>query len=288
MRHRKILVKEDMRNLEPSEVLSFLKSNEVDLRGGDEIHAIPDNVMLALLSLTKHVGPFVKSSRQLAGHLGDIRITGEDSSMPLLEAIAILSSSQQDCIASLSKSCDSLLNSMFPQKSFNVDVPKAWSDRDSFLPASAYWGETVTSMFKDDTTGNDEFYVLGVVLEPTDGSDGHPEKPDTDNDIYSAEEVRKACHYWAEYGKRKGYKHGPKRGGFYMDKDDSRVVVIENFISPVVIPAGTYGEKQKEDIKAGTWLQAYRINDTKIWGEVKSGVLDGLSIGGNALSTPVE
>ena len=76
MRHHKILVKEAMTSLDPVEVLSFLKSNEIELRGGDEIHAIPEPEMLALLSLTKHVGPFVKSSRQLAGHLGDIRVAG--------------------------------------------------------------------------------------------------------------------------------------------------------------------------------------------------------------------
>lgn len=112
----------------------------------------------------------------------------------------------------------------------------------------------------DDAT-NDERYVLGIVLEP--------ETRDSQGDIYSADEVRKACHnYMAEY-----------RGCGYMHQKDisDKVSILENYIAPCDFTVG------EESVKAGTWLQAFRINDDALWKQCKNGDLTGLSIGGSAI-----
>ena len=135
---------------------------------------------------------------------------------------------------------------------------------------------------------DEEKLVLGVVLEPNDGSDGQGVKPDTDNEVYSAEEVRKAAHWYMEFGKKKGLLHGEEHGGEILDPEDDRIVVVESFLTPIDIPAKTYGPHQTQPIKKGTWIMGFRVNDDKVWESVKAGRLNGLSIGGQALQSALE
>lgn len=145
------------------------------------------------------------------------------------------------------------------------------------------YGDELSAMMKSDADEPaEERIVLGVAMEPTDGSDGSPIKPDTDNQVYSPEDTRKACFWYAEHGLKKGFLHGAKFGGFIMEPDDTRVVLLMSWVTPVAIPAGTYGPRQKDDIKAGTWLIAFRVNDDPIWEAVKRGEINGLSIGAMA------
>jgi len=154
----------------------------------------------------------------------------------------------------------------------------------SYGVQKAFWGEDVSFLEKEDP---DEQFVLGIVLEPNDGSDGEPMDPDTDLDVYSPEEVRKAAHWYMTNGRKKGTLHG-KRGGYIMGADDQRVVVVESYILPVDLPPGTLGEKQTERVKKGSWLAGFKINDPDIWADLKSGVYDALSIGGDADEIPLE
>ena len=112
--------------------------------------------------------------------------------------------------------------------------------------------------------------------------------PDSDNDIYSAEEIRKACHWWAENGRHKGYMHNlPQFDGFLMSPDDERLVILENYITVVDIPAEIFGERG-EDVKAGSWLQAYRVNDNELWEKVIAGEIDAYSFGGMVTEEAVQ
>jgi hypothetical protein len=143
------------------------------------------------------------------------------------------------------------------------------------------FGDGLEAM-KADQADVDEHFILGVAMEPTDGTDGEPIKPDVDNEVYSPEDVVKACYWYAEHGRKKGYLHGKRFGGFIMEPDDTRVVLLMSWITPVEIAAKTYGDRQTDKIKKGTWLVAFRVNDAAIWEEIKTGKINGLSIGAYA------
>jgi hypothetical protein len=123
---------------------------------------------------------------------------------------------------------------------------------------------------------SEERYVLGIVLEPTDGEDGTERTPDSQGDIYSKEEVRQAAHRFMEEFRNVGLMHRTLVNG--------RVKILESF----VVPEGTGGfeltdpDGKKQLVKEGTWLLGLRIADDKLWEQVKSGALSGLSIGGSA------
>jgi hypothetical protein len=131
-----------------------------------------------------------------------------------------------------------------------------------------------------------EKFILGVVLEPTDGSDGEDPSPDTDNEVYSAEEIRKAAHWFMEHGlKQHGLTHGKAElGGMLFEPGDSRIVLLETYLTPVEIPEDALGEHPR--IKKGSWMMGLRINDQKIWSGILADEYQGLSIGGVAMASP--
>lgn len=119
----------------------------------------------------------------------------------------------------------------------------------------------------------EERFVLGIVLEPNDGEGGAPLDPDSQQDIYSAEEIRQAAHLWMIKFRNVGFMHSRliKQG----------VHVLESYIAPVDFDVpGADGTVRH--IRKGTWLLALRIADNKLWRKVKAGKLTGLSIGGEA------
>lgn len=122
----------------------------------------------------------------------------------------------------------------------------------------------------------EERYVLGVVLEPTDGKDGAELKPDSQGDIYSKSEVRQAAYRFMEEFRNIGLMHRALVNG--------KVKILESF----VVPDGTGGfeirdpEGVKQFVQEGTWLLGLRIVDDELWAQVKDGGLTGLSIGGSA------
>ena len=111
----------------------------------------------------------------------------------------------------------------------------------------------------------EERYVLGIVLVP--------ETADSQGDIYSHEEVRKAAHEFMEYAGALGKQHQE-----VVSRDKLRI--LENYIVPADF------EADGEQVTKGTWLMGIRVVDDELWGSVKKGSFTGFSIGGKAYRRP--
>lgn len=115
----------------------------------------------------------------------------------------------------------------------------------------------------------EEQYVLGIVLEPL----KEMGKTDSQKDLYSAEEVRKAAYGFMEEFANMGVQH--------TELANDKIKILETWI-------------QREDatiegveVTKGTWLMGVRIVDADLWARVKKGDITGFSIGGIASRTPV-
>jgi site-specific DNA-adenine methylase len=106
----------------------------------------------------------------------------------------------------------------------------------------------------------EERYVLGIVLEP--------ETVDAQDDIYSAAEVRDAAHRFMEQYQNIGLMH--------QGLVNERVKILESYLAP------TSFSLDGAQVRKGTWLLAVRVLDDELWGQIKTGELTGLSIGGSA------
>ena len=129
-------------------------------------------------------------------------------------------------------------------------------------------------IYKSEDGKEEERFVMSLVLEPNDGEDGAPLKPDTQKDIYSKFDIRKACHYWMEHGGAVDLAHSWKALG------NDKVRTLENYIAPCDFKLGE--GKKSYDVVEGTWLLALRICDDDLWSGVKSGKIGAYSIGGTA------
>lgn len=139
---------------------------------------------------------------------------------------------------------------------------------------------TETATINKAEDGAEERFVMSLVLEPNDGEGDAPLKPDTQGDIYSAEDIRKAAHAWMENYGAIDLHHSWKALG----KD--KVRVLECYIAPV---AFTLGEGDKAyDIIKGTWMLGVRVADDDLWADVKAGELGAYSIGGTAIREEVD
>lgn len=128
----------------------------------------------------------------------------------------------------------------------------------------------------EDGEQEEERYVLSMVLEPTDGENGSKFQPDTQNDVYSEEDVRKACHIWMENYGAVDLMHNWKAIG----KQDVRT--LECYIAPVEFKSGD------DVVQKGSWMLALRIANDELWEAIKSGDLGAYSIGGTANRVPLE
>ena len=125
----------------------------------------------------------------------------------------------------------------------------------------------------------EERFVLSLVLEPNDGQNGAPLKPDTQGDIYSADAIRKACHAWMENSGALDLAHSWEALG------RGKVRILENFIAPAGFSLGE-GPDAYPVIK-GSWLLGIRVVDDALWAACKAGKLGAYSVGGDAVRTPV-
>lgn len=116
----------------------------------------------------------------------------------------------------------------------------------------------------------EEKYALGIVLEPL----KEMGQVDAQNDLYSAEEVKKAAHLFMEEFANMGVQH--------TELANSRIRILETWIQrdDAVIEGVT--------VTKGTWLMAVKFIDDELWEKVKKGEITGFSIGGKASRTPVE
>lgn len=91
-----------------------------------------------------------------------------------------------------------------------------------------------------------------------------PNEVDLQGDIYDEDEVRKACHGFQT--------HCRKANLFHMVETDL-ANIVENYIAPADFYLG------EQFIKKGSWLQVWQMEDDELWGLVKSGEINGVSIG---------
>ncbi len=116
---------------------------------------------------------------------------------------------------------------------------------------------------------DEERFVLGVVLEPT----KEMGQPDTQRDVYSADEVRKAAFAFMEDFQVVGLQHR-------ADISD-RVRILLNWIATEDMTLNG------QTVVKGTWLMGVRVQDDDLWSAVKKGEITGFSIGGSAKREPV-
>ena len=120
----------------------------------------------------------------------------------------------------------------------------------------------------------DEGYVLGIALEPNDGSDGEPMDPDAQADVYSVETVRKTAHKWAAEARKIGLMHD---GNGPLD----HAVFADTMVIPSESTGLWFGEKRVA--KPGAWLLGFYLDtESDEWRGVKDGTYSGLSIEGMA------
>jgi hypothetical protein len=104
-----------------------------------------------------------------------------------------------------------------------------------------------------------------------------PEEVDLHGDIVSEEEVRKACFNFNKHCMQANLMHMLHTDAFEF---------AESYVAPV--------EFMLDDrlITKGTWLATVQVHDDDVWGLIKSGEINGLSIGAianvEALDTPEE
>jgi hypothetical protein len=115
-------------------------------------------------------------------------------------------------------------------------------------------------------------YVLGIVLEPNDGQDGAPLDPDSQRDVYSAEEIRQAqWNFWqflqiGEVHRRQVHK--------------AKIEIVDCFIAPTDFVVG--GQR----IRKGTWMLGAHILDTNLWKKIENGEYNAWSVDGSAVRIP--
>ncbi len=106
----------------------------------------------------------------------------------------------------------------------------------------------------------EERIVFGEVLVP-DEFDGQ-------DHTYSADEVKKACHFWM--------KKFQVMGEMHTKELDDEIQILESYLAPVSFKI------EDTKVKKGTWLLKSYIASDELWEKVKNGEYNGYSIGGVA------
>lgn len=100
-----------------------------------------------------------------------------------------------------------------------------------------------------------------------------PNEVDLHGDIISEEEVRKACYNFNKYSNQANLFHITKTATFEF---------AESFIAPVDFVLGD------TLVSKGTWLATVQVLNDDLWELVKTGEVNGLSIGALASTEKVE
>jgi len=100
-----------------------------------------------------------------------------------------------------------------------------------------------------------------------------PNSTDLAGDFTSAEEVRKA---------KESFNNSEQRANlFHMSMTDT-FSVIESYLAPADMILNS------QAVLKGTWLMTLQINDSDLWELVKSGDINGISIGAEATVETLE
>lgn len=131
---------------------------------------------------------------------------------------------------------------------------------------------------------DDERYVKGVVLEPGVVDKTKVPLPDgevTEGDTYDEATVRDACYYWME-ASRSGARLHTKQGGTFLQAHEA--CLLENYLTDGPVTIGG------RSVRAGTWVQAWRVYDEQLWQDIKAKKINAFSIGAwsKASIEPVE
>ncbi len=105
----------------------------------------------------------------------------------------------------------------------------------------------------------DEHIVGGIIYEP--------DVEDAQGDMASAEEIEKAAYYFMEFSQNIKVMHQGR---------PINAKVVECFIAPADFEIGD------QMVTKGSWWLSVRINDAAAWKAVKSGEIEGFSMGGVA------
>lgn len=100
-----------------------------------------------------------------------------------------------------------------------------------------------------------------------------PDEVDLHGDIISEEEVRKACYNFNKYSNQANLFHITKTATFEF---------AESFIAPTDFVLGD------NFVRKGTWLATVQVLNDDLWELVKTGEVNGLSIGALASTEKVE
>ena len=100
-----------------------------------------------------------------------------------------------------------------------------------------------------------------------------PDEVDLHGDIIPEDEVRKACHNFNKYSNQANLFHITKTATFEF---------IESYCSPVDFVLGD------TLVRKGTWLATVQVLNDDLWELVKTGEVNGLSIGALASTEKVE
>lgn len=100
-----------------------------------------------------------------------------------------------------------------------------------------------------------------------------PDEVDLHGDIISEEEVRKACYNFNKYSNQANLFHITKTATFEF---------AESFIAPTDFVLGD------KFVRKGTWLATVQVLNDDLWELVKTGEVNGLSIGALASTEKVE
>lgn len=104
----------------------------------------------------------------------------------------------------------------------------------------------------------DNHYVTGIVYEPL--------VEDSQGDFMTADEIQKACYWFAKNGDAVDIQHNFEA--------QSGISVVENWVEKADI------EINGEKIAKGSWLLTAEVSDSDIWDKITKGEITGFSMGG--------
>lgn len=91
-----------------------------------------------------------------------------------------------------------------------------------------------------------------------------PETPDAHGDVYSADEIRKACHNFNMFCRKAYLNHSV---------ETDKISFVESYTAPDDMLINDFM------VKKGTWLAVTQFNDVELWKQAKEDGMIGLSIG---------
>ena len=111
---------------------------------------------------------------------------------------------------------------------------------------------------------------LGLVEKYAEGPVMVPGEEDTQGHIYTENDVRLGCHWWAENNRSFSHRH-VLQGGQACNNEE--IILLENYTMPADC------EVNGTMVKKGTWMVGAKFCSEDLWAKVESGEIDTWSIG---------